>query len=131
VPRDANGALLSTAELIALRAQLPETVGGARVLIDSSSTRALWFWSDVTCIMDLEEIILEHAGARMRLVFNLPVLSGRFNSVTINGPPFQSGAFVFDRRPGAACRWLTAGGVAARDSQTNIRSATKPSFTDS
>jgi hypothetical protein len=33
----------------------------------------------------------------MRLLFNLSVLSGRFNIVVINGPPFQNGAFVFDR----------------------------------
>src|SRR5262249_1980737 len=65
-----NGTTLTTAELQTVRAQLPEEIGGAEVVVDPSIP-SLWFWSYRTCVMDLQDVVLEQGGMRMQLSFNL------------------------------------------------------------
>ena len=97
IVRSQNGTTLTTAELQTVRAQLPEEIGGAEVVVDPSIP-SLWFWSYRTCVMDLQDVVLEQGGMRMQLSFNLELIPGRQpHDVTIDGLPFQEGKFILDR----------------------------------
>src|SRR5215831_2874996 len=97
IVRSQNETTLTTAELQTVRAQLQEEIGGAEVVVEPSIP-SLWFWSYRTCVMDLQNVVLEQGGMRMQLSFNLELIPGRQpHDVTIDGLPFQEGKFILDR----------------------------------
>ena len=80
IVRSQNGTL-TTAELQTVRAQLPEEIGGAEVVVEPSIP-SLWFWSYRTCVMDLQNAANE---ANYREQFGNLDLELRFQIMTDNG----------------------------------------------
>ncbi|HMF01362.1 MAG TPA: hypothetical protein VKK06_15845 [Terriglobia bacterium] len=81
IVRSQNGTTLTTAELQTVRAQLPEEIGGAEVVVEPSIP-SLWFWSYRTCVMDLQNAANE---ANYREQFGNLDLELRFQIMTDNG----------------------------------------------
>lgn len=116
--RDANGQPLSAAELKAVFAQLPESIGGAnpypgevafqadgksyyrREQVEWKQGRkvpALEFANAATCEMTLAEVTLTYRHQQMRLRFNLSVIRGVTNNrIVVDALPFQAGTFTLD-----------------------------------